>query len=303
MKTALITGGTGFIGRHLCADLRSDGWAVTVATRDAEAAERVLPAGVQPVESLTAADPADAVINLAGENLAGGRWTEDRKREMRESRLRITRELTDVITQWETPPSVLVSGSAVGYYGARGDDVLDEEEPPGDEFQSELCLAWEQAARRVEGAGIRLCRIRTGIVLGANEGALAQMLPPFRFGLGGHFGSGRQFMPWIHIRDEIRAIRFLMAEPGCSGAYNLTAPEPVSNRQFSATLARVLHRPKIAWVPGPVLRLMLGEMAHLLLTGQRAVPAALEAAGFAFEYRHLQPALADLLTDDPARAA
>ena len=218
---------------------------------------------------------------------------------MRESRLRITRELTDVITQWETPPSVLVSGSAVGYYGARGDDVLDEEEPPGDEFQSELCLAWEQAARRVEGAGIRLCRIRTGIVLGANEGALAQMLPPFRFGLGGHFGSGRQFMPWIHIRDEIRAIRFLMAEPGCSGAYNLTAPEPVSNRQFSATLARVLHRPKIAWVPGPVLRLMLGEMAHLLLTGQRAVPAALEAAGFAFEYRHLQPALADLLTDDP----
>ena len=169
------------------------------------------------------------------------------------------------------------------HYGARGDDVLDESEPPGDEFQSELCVAWEQAARRAEAASIRVCRVRTGIVLGAEDGALAQMITPFKFGLGGHFGTGTQYMPWIHIRDEVRAIRFLIDKPDCSGAFNLTAPEPATNREFTTTLARVLHRPKFAWVPGPALKLMVGEMAHLLLTGQRAVPSALEKAGFTFE--------------------
>ena len=295
MNKALITGGTGFVGRHLCTSLLTDGWSVEVVTRDTTAAARVLPEGAVPVAALKVAQPADVVINLAGENLADGRWTEARKREMRESRLRITRELTEVIGEWPSPPQVLISGSAVGYYGARGNDVLDEREPPGDEFQSELCVAWEQAARRAETAGVRVCRIRTGIVLGADEGALAKMITPFRFGLGGHFGNGHQFMPWIHIRDEVAAIRFLAENPECSGAFNLTAPRPVSNREFTATLARVLHRPKLAWVPGPMLKLMVGEMAHLLLTGQRAIPDALERAGFNFEFKTLQPALSDLL--------
>ncbi|MES1946888.1 hypothetical protein C84B14_06051 [Salinisphaera sp. C84B14] len=297
MNKALLTGGTGFIGRHLCESLLADGWAVQVVTRDTAAAAKVLPAGVVPVADIKAAAPADAVINLAGENLADGRWTEARKREMRESRLRITRQLTETIGEWDTPPQVLVSGSAVGYYGARGDDVLDENESPGDEFQSELCVAWEQAARRAEAANIRVCRVRTGIVLGAEDGALAQMVTPFRFGLGGHFGTGKQYMPWIHISDEVAAIRFLIDNPDCSGAFNLTAPEPATNREFTTTLARVLHRPKFAWVPGPVLKLMVGEMAHLLLTGQRAIPSALEKAGFTFEFRKLQPALEDLLGD------
>ncbi|ERJ20200.1 Cell division inhibitor protein [Salinisphaera shabanensis E1L3A] len=297
MNKALVTGGTGFIGRHLCESLLADGWAVQVITRDTAAAAKVLPAGVVPVADIKTAAPADAVINLAGENLADGRWTEARKREMLESRLRITRELTEALGEWEDAPQVLVSGSAVGYYGARGDDVLDESEPPGDEFQSELCVAWEQAARRAEAASIRVCRVRTGIVLGAEDGALAQMITPFKFGLGGHFGTGTQYMPWIHIRDEVRAIRFLIDKRDCSGAFNLTAPEPATNREFTTTLARVLHRPNFAWVPGPALKLMVGEMAHLLLTGQRAVPSALEKAGFTFEFRRLQPALEDLLGD------
>jgi uncharacterized protein (TIGR01777 family) len=297
MNKALVTGGTGFIGRHLCESLLADGWAVQVITRDTAAAAKVLPAGVVPVANIKTAAPADAVINLAGENLADGRWTEARKREMLESRLRITRELTEALGEWENAPQVLVSGSAVGYYGARGADVLDESEPPGDEFQSELCVAWEQAARRAEAASIRVCRIRTGIVLGADDGALAQMITPFKFGLGGHFGTGTQYMPWIHIRDEVAAIRFLIDQKDCSGAFNLTAPEPATNREFTTTLARVLHRPKFAWVPGPALKLMVGEMAHLLLTGQRAVPSALEKAGFTFEFSRLQPALEDLLGD------
>lgn len=298
MNTALITGGTGFIGRHLCADLLNDGWQVQVVTRDTVRAADVLPKGAKAVASLAAAEPAEAVINLAGENLAGGRWTEARKKEMRESRLRITRELTQVIDDWSTAPRVLVSGSAVGYYGARGAVVLDELEAPGDEFQSELCVAWEQAARRAEGSSVRVCRIRTGIVLGAEDGALAQMITPFKFGLGGRFGSGKQYMPWIHIRDEVRAIRFLIDHDSAEGAFNLTAPNPATNREFTSVLAKVLHRPSFAWVPGPVLKLMLGEMSHLLLTGQRAIPDALQRAGFSFEFARLEPALADLLDQD-----
>jgi len=297
MSNALITGGTGFIGRHLCESLLDDGWSVQVVTRDTSAAAGVLPSGAMPIGTARSASPADAVVNLAGENLADGRWTEARKREMRDSRLRITRELTDVMAGWDTPAPVLISGSAVGYYGARGDDELDENEPPGDEFQSELCVAWEQAARRADGGAARVCRIRTGIVLGAGDGALAQMVTPFRFGLGGHFGSGRQFMPWIHIHDHIRAMRFLIENDGCEGAFNLSAPRPVTNREFTTTLARVLRRPKLAWVPGPVLKLMVGEMAHLLLTGQRAVPAVLAQAGFSFNYTALEPALANLVGD------
>jgi len=297
MSNALITGGTGFIGRHLCESLLDDGWSVQVVTRDTSAAAGVLPSGAMPIGTARSASPADAVVNLAGENLADGRWTEARKREMRDSRLRITRELTDVMAGWDTPAKVLISGSAVGYYGARGKDELDENEPPGDEFQSELCVAWEQAARRADGGAARVCRIRTGIVLGAGDGALAQMVTPFKFGLGGHFGSGRQFMPWIHIHYHIRAMRFLIDNDGCEGAFNLSAPRPVTNREFTTTLARVLRRPKLAWVPGPVLKLMVGEMAHLLLTGQRAVPAALAQAGFSFNYTALEPALANLVGD------
>lgn len=296
MNKVLITGGTGFVGRHLIPDLLADGWQVEVLTRDAGKAREVLSSTVTPVESLSAASEPQAVVNLAGENLADGRWTEARKREIRESRLSITRDLVDFIGRSDTKPEVLVSGSAVGFYGARGDDVLDESEPAGDEFQSQLCADWEaEAARARDEHGVRVCFVRTGIVLGANEGALAQMITPFKFGLGGHFGSGRQYMPWIHVRDEVGAIRFLMDEPNCYGPYNLTAPNPATNRVFTKTLARVLHRPSFAWVPGPALKAMVGEMAHLLLTGQRAVPRALESAGYDFEFSEIEAALDDLV--------
>ncbi|KEZ76158.1 TIGR01777 family oxidoreductase [Salinisphaera hydrothermalis] len=296
MNNVLITGGTGFIGRHLIPDLLADDWRVEVLTRDATKAREVLPASAVPIESLADATPPKVLINLAGENLGAGRWTEARKREMRESRLSITRDLVAFIAACETKPEVLISGSAVGFYGARGGDVLDESEPAGDEFQSQLCADWEaEAVRARDEHGVRVCLIRTGIVLGAGEGALAQMITPFKFGLGGHFGTGRQYMPWIHIRDEVGAIRFLMRETACEGPYNLTAPNPVTNRVFTDTLASVLHRPSFAWMPAPALKLVVGEMAHLLLTGQRAVPRGLEAAGYSFEYSELEAALKDLL--------
>jgi uncharacterized protein (TIGR01777 family) len=256
----------------------------------------VLPESIRAIESLASANPPDVAVNLAGEDIVGKRWSPVQKRKLRDSRLRVTADLVAFIGRCETPP-VLISGSAVGYYGARGDAVLDENEPPGDEFQSDLCRDWENTATTACRYGARVCLIRSGIVLDAFEGALAKMITPFKLGLGGHLGTGRQYLPWIHRRDEIRAIRFLIANADCTGAYNLTAPNPVTNREFTRTLAAVLHRPSIAKAPSPAVKLLIGERARLLLTGQRAVPAALQAAGFRFEYGRLEAALADLLGD------
>lgn len=295
MRRALVTGGTGFIGRNLCADLLADGWQVEVMTRDVDRARTGLPSEARPIAALAEAEPPDAIVNLAGENLASGRWTETRKREMRDSRLRITEEVVGFIRDREKPPSVLISGSAVGYYGACGEAEVDEDMPAGDEFQSRLCEDWESTARKAEQNGVRVCRIRTGLVLGANDGALAQMARPFRFGLGGPIGTASQYVPWIHIRDEVRAIRFLIDHESAEGAFNLTAPYPVTNKTFTKTLGRVLHRPAVAWMPGPVLKIVLGEMAHLLLTGQRAVPRRLRDAGFEFAFTDIETALRDLV--------
>lgn len=295
MTTVLVTGGTGFIGRHLTRELQADGWQVEVLTRDVDKAGSVLAEGIRAIGSLEAASQPSAVVNLAGENLADGRWTTARKQEMRDSRLSITQDLVSFIGRCETPPGVLVSGSAVGYYGARGDEMLDESKESADEFQSHLCADWEAEAMKAEAHGVRVCRVRTGIVLGRDEGALAQMITPFKFGLGGHFGSGKQYMPWIHLADEIGAIRFLIDNASCRGPFNLSAPHPATNREFTDTLARVLKRPSFARVPGPMLKLMLGEMSHLLLTGQRAVPSALEKAGYMYRQPQLEPALSELV--------
>ncbi len=294
-KNILITGGTGFIGRHLCAEMLAEGWRVEVLTRDAAAARKMLPDAAHAIESVSESNAPEVIVNLAGENLASGRWTAARKREMRDSRVRVTEQINEYIAGADARPRVLISGSAVGYYGARGSDTVTESQPPGDEFQSDLCAAWEAEARRAEDYGVRVCRIRTGVVLGPDGGALASMITPFKLGLGGQFGSGRQYMPWIHIRDEIRAIRFLMDNEQCDGAYNCTAPEPATNREFSDTLARVLNRPSFFWIPGVALKLAMGEMAGLLLTGQRAVPQRLTDAGFEFKHGQLEPALRNLL--------
>lgn len=296
-ETVLITGGTGFIGRHLCSELLAHGWSVDVLTRDTDRARRVLPENVHVMTDPAASRNPAVVVNLAGENLASGRWSRARKRELGDSRMRVTGQIIDYIANAAQRPRVLVSGSAVGIYGARGGEQIPEDTPPGDEFQSRLVSDWEAAAAGAEDYGVRVCLIRTGLVLGTDGGALASMLRPFRLGLGGPFGSGEQHMPWIHLRDEIRAIRFCIDNPDCRGAYNLTAPEPVTNRDFAETLAATLNRPAWLSVPAPALRLALGEMARLVLTGQRAVPNRLLEAGFEFEYERLGPALEALLRE------
>jgi uncharacterized protein (TIGR01777 family) len=286
----LITGGTGFIGRALARALLARGDTVTVLTRDPARAAGVLPAGAVAVAGLPAGAP-DAVVNLAGESLGAHRWTEARKQAFIDSRAGTTRELVAWMRALPLRPAVLVSGSAVGYYGARGDAELGESDPPGDEYQSQLCRTWEEAAQAAEALGVRTCRIRIGIVLGADGGALAQMKLPFSLGLGGWLGDGRQWMSWIHRDDLVALVLWLLDGPGRSGAWNATAPRPATNREFSKALAASLRRPALLPMPAPVVRLLVGGMSHLLLTGQKVLPRRALAEGFTFRYPELGPAL------------
>ncbi len=294
----LVTGGTGFIGQTLCRELLARGWRVTVLTRDVARAARLLQPPVQTVSDLAAlpaADPPSAVVNLAGENLSAHRWNTERKRVFISSRAGTTRRLVEWMRTLPAPPRALVSGSAVGYYGARGDETLSESSPPGQEYQSDLCRLWEDEALRAEALGVRVCRIRIGIVLGPRGGALAAMLPAFRLGLGGPFGNGRQWISWIHRADLIALILRLLQDQNAAGAYNATAPQPVSNREFARTLGRVLRRPALLPMPGFMVRLLVGEMAHLLLTGQKALPQRLLEQGFRFSFPDLEGALREAL--------
>lgn len=290
----LLTGGTGFIGRALCARLLAGGHRLTVWSRCPAAARQLLP-GVSVIEDLAEAGEIEAVVNLAGEPLVGRRWDARRKQAIRDSRLGTTAKLL----RWMTPqlrrPHVLVSGSAIGYYGAHGDSLLDESSAAGDDFAAALCRDWEHAAMQAEDLGLRVCRLRTGIVLGADGGALGKMLPPFRWGLGGPMGDGRQWMSWIHREDLIALIQWLLEQDGAGGAYNGTAPEPARNRDFARTLGRVLHRPALLPAPAPLLRLAFGEGARLLLTGQRVLPMHALVEGFRFRFPDLEDALRDLL--------
>jgi len=289
----LITGGTGFIGRALAGALLAQGHGVRVLTRDRVRAAAVLPAAAVPLDRLPAQAP-QAVVNLAGENLGAHRWTAARKRTFVDSRAGTTRRLVEWMKSLPQRPRVLVSGSAVGYYGARGDETLTEDAPPGAEFQSELCAAWEAEARNAEALGVRVCRIRTGIVLGAGGGALAAMKLPFQLGLGGHLGSGAQWMSWIHRQDLVSLILWLLARDGSEGAYNATAPQPVTNREFARALGASLHRPVLFPMPAFAVKLLVGEMSHLLLTGQKVVPARGLAEGFRFEFPALDGALREV---------
>jgi len=286
----LITGGSGFIGRALARALLAQGDRVTVLSRDPAAARARLPPAVTIAAALPV-DAPDAVVNLAGESLGAHRWTPARKQAFIDSRVGTTRKLVEWMRTLPAPPSVLVSGSAVGYYGARGDEPLSEDAAPGAEYQSDLCRTWERAAQDAEALGVRVCRIRIGIVLAADGGALAQMKPPFQLGLGGPLGSGRQWMSWIHRDDLVRLILWLLAGPVRSGAYNATAPEPATNRDFARALAGSLHRPAVLAMPAPVVKLLVGEMSHLLLTGQRVVPTRALREGFAFTFPELTAAL------------
>lgn len=306
-----ITGATGFVGRRLTAHLLAAGHEVVALTRSPDRAERVLPVRCRLVAwdpehgraDPGALDGIDAVVNLAGAGVADGRWTAKRKDAIRRSRVDATRLLVDAIAALpsERRPRVLVSASAIGFYGDRGDELLTEESAGGTGFLAEVCRGWEDAAVGAEAHGVRTVRIRIGVVLGREGGALARMLPPFRLGLGGRIGSGSQWMSWIHVDDLVALVAFALERHDVRGVVNAVAPTPVTNAEFSATLGRVLGRPAIVPVPSMALRVALGEMADVLLAGQRVMPTAAQALDFRFGHPELGGALVDV-TADPATA-
>ena len=243
-------------------------------------------------------DGADAVVNLAGESIAGRRWSAAHKQPILGSRLNATRSLATAIAGASRPPMVLVSGSGMNYYGPRGDEVITEEEGPGRDFLAGVCVKWEAEASRAASSRTRVACLRTAMVLERDGGALPQMLPPFRLGVGGPVGSGRQYWSWIHRADWVNLVRWVIRTDAVVGAVNATAPEPVRNAVFAKALGRALRRPSFMRAPAFGLRLMLGEMADsLLLTGQRAVPARAQASGFSFEYARLDDALSAMFRD------
>jgi uncharacterized protein (TIGR01777 family) len=288
----LITGGSGFIGSALCRSLIADGHRVTVLTRDIARARQRVPDAVFLIDRLDFAQGIEAVVNLAGENLASGRWTAARKHEFVASRIGMTKHLLSWIDRQDSAPAVLVSGSAIGWYGATGDEELDEDADLGNDFSAHLCRDWEAEAIKAAALGVRVCRVRTGIVLGADGGALKQMLLPFRLGIGGRMGSGRQWMSWVARDDIVALIRWLVDNGDARGAYNGTAPAPVTNAEFARTLGAALHRPALLPTPAFALKILFGEMADILLTGQRVVPKRAVAEGFKFKHPDLAPALA-----------
>jgi uncharacterized protein (TIGR01777 family) len=307
----VIAGGTGFLGNALA-------WAWAEESHDVRVLTRSLPAGQASHESGTGKpgitrvgwsadgrpgpeaaeiDGATAVINLAGESIAGGRWTAARKQALRDSRILSTRSLAAAVAAASTPPAVFVSGSAVGYYGNRGNEVLSENAGAGDDFLAHLCVEWEAEARPAARDGVRLVVLRTGLVLEKSGGVLPQMARPFRFFAGGPVGSGRQYMPWIHRLDWIEMVRWIVETTGVTGAVNATAPHPVTNAEFARSLGRALHRPALMPAPRVALKIVLGEMADAALASQRAIPANALAHGYHFRYPEIDIAFRGIYGD------
>jgi hypothetical protein len=302
-----VTGATGLIGPHVIGALQRRGAQVSVLTRDSERARKRLDeAGLAPVEAFDwdlLHDPApaqalegrDAVVHLAGENVAQ-RWSASAKEAIRESRVTGTRNLLAGLRAAENAPGTLVSSSAIGYYGARGEEPLDEEAPPGSDFLAEVCVEWERESEKASSElGMRVVLVRTGVVLDKSGGALEKMLPPFRLGVGGPVAGGRQFISWIHRDDVVGMIVTALADDRWSGPVNATAPEPLSNRDFSHALGRALHRPAFLPVPGIALQLLYGEMAEIVTEGARVVPAKALVLGYEFLHPQLDEALSSAL--------
>ncbi len=298
----LITGGTGLIGKQLCKALRAKGHEVTVLSRNPASVPVKCGVGVHAIATLgewRSDQVFDAVINLAGEPIVDARWTAQRKQVLWDSRVTLTEELVRHIAAAGRKPAVLLSGSAVGYYGNRGDAEMYETDNAGEDFAARLCKAWEAAARAAEQAGVRVCLLRTGLILSNSGGLLGRMLLPFKLGLGARLGDGKQWMSWVHIDDYVAMTLKLLHDAQDSGPYNMTAPQPATNAEFTVALAQALHRPALFAAPAPVLKLAMGERACLLLEGQKVLPGKMSAAGYRFQFTHLAEALNNLLGKQP----
>lgn len=294
----LLTGGTGLIGQGLCHHWAAQGHQLSVWSRRPEQVAGLCGDSVRGVARLEELndEPIDAVINLAGAPIADKPWSAARKALLRESRIALTEQLVSWLKQGEQKPAVLISGSAVGWYGDGGDQALTEQSPQqSDDFAARLCADWEGAALQAQALDIRVVLVRTGLVLATHGGMLKRLLLPFKLGLGGRIGSGRQWMPWVHLSDQIALIDFLLQHPQASGPYNACSPHPVRNREFANELGHAVNRFTLLPVPGFLLRAGLGEMSTLLLGGQRALPDRLTDLGFEFRFTHLDVALTDLL--------
>jgi uncharacterized protein (TIGR01777 family) len=295
----LISGGSGLVGTALTESLRSEGHTVALLVRpdgDTSAGDiRWDPASG--FINTNAMEGADAVVNLNGASIGGGRWNSERKKILRSSRIDATRVLVDAFTRLKQKPQVFVSASAIGYYGNRGDEVLTESSTSGNDFLADTCRDWETEALRAQSSGIRTVVTRFGVILSATGGALTQMLPPFKLGLGGRLGSGQQWLSWIALEDVVGLLRAVISDEKASGALNVVSPTPVRNSEFTQVLASVLHRPAILPAPAFALRLLLGEMADaLLLASQQVHSERVPAATYTFRYENLEPALHAILS-------
>lgn len=302
MKIA-VTGGTGGIGRRLCGKLAERGHSVLVVSRHPGEVKKAVPQAtgvlgwteLKPSSVALGIAAVDAVVHLTGASVFG-RWNDDLRRRFRESRVGTAQRIVEAIHAGQQRPKVLVSASAVGYYGDRGDEELTEDSTPGSDFLAKLCVDWENAVKAAEPLGVRTASVRIGIVLARDAGALKAMLPPFRLGLGGRLGSGKQWMPWVHMDDLVGIFVHAVENEGAKGALNGAAPNPVPNAEFTRVLAKTLHRPAVFPVPEFVLRTAFGEFANFMLTGQRALPKRTVESGYTFQHTDLEAALRSILT-------
>lgn len=294
----LISGGTGFVGTPLIAALCNEFYQVTIYTRD----PRKVVSGVKAIDNLDAIasnSSIDAIINLAGAPISK-RWNASYKQELVNSRVNTTQALVKLVERLDTKPSVFISASAIGYYGSHEDQKLDENSKPHDEFTHQLCKAWEEATNAVKEYGVRTCIFRLGVVLGNGGGALKEMLPAFKLGLGGKIGSGEQYFSWVQRQDVVKAMLIALEQEEYEGVYNLTAPNPVTNSDFAKTLGHVLNRPALLPMPSYAVKILFGHMGKtLLLKGQRVIPKRLLTQGFTFDYPDLQGALEQSLLVSP----
>lgn len=297
----LITGGTGFIGGALVQSLSQQGHHLTVLSRNPGSVAKLCGAGVNAIGSikeLTRDDSWQVIINLAGAPIFDRRWSTAHKQIIRDSRINLTGQLVAYMADMAVKPELLISGSAIGYYGSQGDVVLTEQSATIEDFPQQLCRDWENEALAAEQFGVRVCLMRTGLVIANGGGILQRMLLPFRLGLGGRLGDGKQWMSWIHRQDWISIAQLMIADDSMRGAYNATAPNPVTNSEFTQILAQHLNRPALLPVPAWLLKIALGEMSELVLGSQRVMPERLLAAGFTFQYPDLNSALNEALSND-----